>query len=257
MNALADEFRRIPFAHRALHDITDGRPENSRAAIRAAVEAGYGIELDLQLSRDARAMVFHDYDLNRLTGETGPIRERDAGELGKITLLGGDEGIPMLKEVLEIVAGQVPLLIELKDQHGQMGPTDSVLERATADELKDYKGQVAVMSFNPNSVLKMAELTPDTPRGIVTGAYMIGNKNWHPLSDEIRDHLREIHKFEPANCAFISHEVSDLNRPRVAEIKAKGATILCWTVRSPAQEIEARKVANNITFEGYRAEVPS
>ncbi len=257
MNKLPNVFKRIPFAHRGLHDVNDGRPENSRAAFRAAIEAGYGIEMDLQPSRDGRAMVFHDYDLRRLTGTRGPIQQRDAAELGQTPLTGGDEGIPTLTEVLELVDGRVPLLIELKDQNGQMGPTDGQLERAAALDLRGVKGPVALMSFNPNSVLMLADLAPDIPRGIVSGAYEIGNKNWHPLRPDVRDLLREIPDYDAAGCSFISHEVSDLARPRVAELKARGAAILCWTIRSAEQEHAARKVADNITFEGYLADIPS
>ena len=84
-----------------------GRPENSRAAILAAIESGYGIEIDLQLARDGQAMVFHDYDLKRLTGQSGPIQQRDAADLAAIRLSGGNEGIPDLPEILQLVAGCV------------------------------------------------------------------------------------------------------------------------------------------------------
>ncbi len=256
MTKLPNDFKRIPFAHRGLHDLDDARPENSRASIRAAIAAGYGIEMDLQLSRDGRAMVFHDYDLRRLTAEQGPIQQRDAAELGGIQLTGGDEGIPTFAEILHLVDGRAPLLVELKDQHGQMGPTDGRLERAVADDLQGYQGPVALMSFNPNSVILLAEFAPNIPRGIVSGAYEHGNKNWHPLRPEVRDQLRNIPDFEAAGCSFISHEASDLDRPRVAELKDRGAVILCWTVRSSEQEHAARQVADNITFEGYLAEIP-
>ena len=118
---LPPAFLRLPIAHRALHDRAQGRPENSRAAIRAAIAAGYGIEIDLQASADGVAMVFHDDDLGRLTGATGPVRARTAAELGAIRLTDAEDGIPTLAEVLEIVAGRVPLLIEIKDQSGEMG----------------------------------------------------------------------------------------------------------------------------------------
>ncbi|MEJ2036589.1 MAG: glycerophosphodiester phosphodiesterase family protein, partial [Maritimibacter sp.] len=94
MSTLPEAFLRLPIAHRAYHDVTDGRPENSRAAIRAAIARGYGIEIDVQLSADGQAMVFHDYVLDRLTGERGPVRQKTAAELGAIPLIGGDEGIP-------------------------------------------------------------------------------------------------------------------------------------------------------------------
>ncbi|MEQ8898181.1 MAG: glycerophosphodiester phosphodiesterase family protein [Roseovarius sp.] len=255
MSGLSDGFLRLPIAHRALHDVGDGRPENSRAAIGAAIEAGYGIEIDLQLSRDGRAMVFHDYDLGRLTGDKGPIRQREAAELSQIGLLGGSEGIPTFAEVLELVGGRVPLLVELKDQHGQMGETDGALEGAAAADLEGYDGPLAVMSFNPNMVRRMAELAPGWPRGIVSCGYEA--EDWPLLKAETRDRLREIADYEAAGCAFVSHHAPDLGRERVAELKAAGAALLCWTIRSPGEEAEARKVADNVTFEGYRAALPA
>lgn len=243
-----------PIAHRALHDVTDARPENSRAAIRAALEAGYGIEIDLQLTSDGQAMVFHDYDLGRLTGETGPIRRLSAAKAGQIALAHGDgEGIPTLSEVLEIVDGQVPLLIELKDQDGAMGDDLGPLEQATAQALAGYAGPVAVMSFNPNSVYRLKGLLPDVPRGIVTSSY--DPKDW-PLSDATCEHLRDIPDFDRCDASFISHEATDLERPRVQELRQAGVPILCWTVRSPEAEDKARAVAHNITFESYLAPFP-
>lgn len=240
----------LPLAHRALHDVAQGRPENSRAAIRAAIEAGYGIEIDVQLSADGAAMVFHDYALDRLTHDSGAVRLRSAADLKAVPLRGGDEGIPDLPEVLQLVAGQVPLLIELKDQDGAMGTNLGPLEQATAAALKRYAGPVAVMSFNPNSVAMMRDLLPDVPRGIVTSAYRYDE--W-PLSKATCDHLREIPDYDRTGSCFISHEVDDLDRRRVAEIKAQGAMICCWTVRSFEVEQQARQIADNITFEGYNA----
>ncbi len=255
MTKLHADFRRIPLAHRALHDVGDGRPENSRAAIRAAMAAGYGIEIDLQLSRDGRAMVFHDYDLTRLTGVKGVIQQRDATDLSQIALLGGDEGIPTLSEVLELVAGKVSLLIELKDQHGQMGVTDGRLEHAVAADIQGYAGPVGLMSFNPNSVVALADLVPALPRGIVTEHFPA--QAWPLLKPETRAHLRSIPDYERAGASFVSHSVKDLHNPRLAELRAQGADILCWTVRSEEQEAEARKTADNITFEKYLAKMPS
>lgn len=251
---LPQAFRRVPLAHRALHDVSLNRPENSRAAISAAIAAGYGIEIDLQLTAEGRAMVFHDYDLERLTGQAGPLRNLSADQAQMVTLLHSEyEGIPSFREVLGIVAGQVPLLVELKDQDGAMGPAVGALEQAVADDLAGYRGPVAVMSFNPHSVEAMARLAPSVPRGLVTGSY--DASDW-PLPADRCAELRKIPDFDRVEASFISHEVSDLNRPRVAELKTRGIPILCWTVRSPQEEAEARKVADNITFEGYTAEIP-
>ena len=247
---LPDSFRRQPFAHRALHDVTAGRPENSRAAIQAAIDAGYGIEIDVQLSADNAAMVFHDYGLERLTNAAGAVRLQTADQLAQTPLTGGAEGIPTLPDVLALVAGQVPLLVELKDQDGGMGKGIGPLEEAAAQALKDYTGDVAVMSFNPHAVARMAELLPDLPRGLTTSAYR--EAEW-PLSAETCTHLRGIPDYDRVGACFISHEVDDLGAPRVAELKAQGAMICCWTVRSARIEAQARKIAHNITFERYLA----
>lgn len=240
-----------PIAHRGYHDRAQGRPENSLAAVRAAVAAGYGIEIDLQPSADGVAMVFHDDDLARLTGRAGRVRDLTAAELGAIPLSGGDEGIPTLAQVLQTVAGRVPLLIEIKDQDGRMGPNVGPLERATAEALAGYRGPVAVMSFNPHSVAAMARLAPQIPRGLTTWSWT--DDPDHPVPQALADRLRAIPDYDRTGACFISHEAADLNRPRVAALKAQGAAILCWTIRSPEAEAAARKVAHNITFEGYAA----
>jgi len=246
-------FLTTPLAHRALHDVTDGRPENSRAAILAAMDHGYGIEIDVQLSADDLAMVFHDDALDRLAEGSGAVRAQSASSLAQTRLRGGTEGIPSLPDILALVAGHVPVLIEIKDQDGTMGDKIGPLEEATADALRDYDGPVAVMSFNPHSVARMAELCPNIPRGLVTSAY--DPANW-PLPKETCETLRAIPDYDRVGASFISHEAADLSRPRVAELKDAGANILCWTITSPEAEAQARKIAENVTFEQYLAAHP-
>ncbi len=254
MTPLHPDFRRLPLAHRGYHDLAEGRPENSVAAFEAAVEAGYGIECDVQLTADGRAVVFHDYDLGRLTREKGPVRQRSLADLGTTPLSGGSAGIPALETVLGLVAGRVPLLVEIKDQDGDMGPNVGPLEEAVAGALKEYDGPVAVMSFNPNAVARMAALSPDTPRGLTTSGFEA--EDWELLTPATRNRLRDIPDYDLLNCCFISHDAKDLARPRVKQLKKKGAAILCWTIRSPEQEKAARRVVHNITFEGYAPEFP-
>lgn len=248
---LPDAFLHAPIAHRALHGAAG--PENSRAAIRAAMAHGYGIEIDLQLSMDGQAMVFHDYDLKRLTGTSGTVQSLAATNLVHRTLSGSDEGIPTLKEILDLVDGQIPLLIEIKDQDGQMGPNVGALEHAAVNDLQGYAGSVALMSFNPYSVACCADLAPDLPRGLVTSAY---DPDAWPLPKGTCDRLRDIPDIDASRASFISHEAADLTRPRVTELKGKGINVLCWTVRSPEAEAKARKVAQNVTFEGYLSALP-
>lgn len=244
-------FLRLPLAHRALHG--PGAPENSLAAVRAAMRAGYGIEIDVQLSADGAAMVFHDYALDRLCGVPGTVRTKTAAELSAIPLLGGDAGIPSLAEVLSLARGQVPVLIEVKDQDGAMGPDVGPLERAVAAAMVGYGGPVAVMSFNPHSARRMAELAPDVPRGLTTSGF---DPDVWPMGEATCARLREIPDYDAVGACFISHEAADLGRDRVAALMALGADVLCWTVRSPQLEAEARRIAQNITFEGYAPVIP-
>ncbi|EEW24127.1 glycerophosphodiester phosphodiesterase family protein [Rhodobacter ferrooxidans] len=249
--ALPQAFLHIPLAHRALHDRSQRRPENSPAAIRAAVAAGYGIEIDVQLSADGQAMVFHDDDLDRLTAEKGPLHARSAADLGRILLHDSDDGIPTLPQVLALVAGRVPLLIEIKDQDRMSGPVKGVLEAATAKALASYHGPAAVMSFNPHSIIAMAALAPAIPRGLTTCGF--DPKEWAPMPEVLCAALREIPDFTRAEASFISHDWTDLDRRRVTDLKAQGTPILCWTIKFPTAEAFARKIADNITFEGYAA----
>lgn len=240
-----------PIAHRGYHDAERGRIENSRAAFGAAIAHGYGIELDVQLSADDQAVVFHDYDLARLTDLRGPVRQRPMENLAGISLSGSDDTIASLPEVLHQIAGRVPVLIELKDQDGAMGADIGPLETAVADALAGYEGPAAVMSFNPHSVRTLAALAPDTPRGLVTCAFSA--EDWPTLPADTRELLREIPDYGRVGACFISHDATDLDAPRVARLKADGARVLCWTIRSAADEAKARRVADNVTFEGYVA----
>ena len=236
-----------PFAHRALHG--PGRPENSREAVQAAVDAGFGIEIDVQASADCKAMVFHDYGLERLTGQQGTVQTKSARDLSKITLAGGDSGIPVLAEILEIVDGAVPLVIEVKDQDGGMGPNVGALEAMIARDVQAYPGPVAVMSFNPHSVAAMADHAPGVPRGIVTCAFDAGA--WPPLPFSKRRELSLIPDYDRVGACFISHDHGDLSSPAVAERKAQGTTVLCWTIKSQEEAAQAQQIADQITFEGF------
>jgi glycerophosphoryl diester phosphodiesterase len=251
MMQLPHAFFARPIAHRGLHDITDGRPENSRAAIQAAVDRGYGIELDLQLSADDQAIVFHDYALDRLTDSTGALRQKTAAELAAITLNGSAEGIPSFAEILKLVDGQVPLLIELKDQDGALGEDIGPLEASVASLVADYAGDIALMSFNPHSVMALRNALPLVPRGLTTGRF--DSETWATVPEEVRYRLRSIPDFDAVSASFISHDCHDLDRPYVHDLIKKGAPVFTWTVKTPEVEAHVRKIADNITFEGYLA----
>lgn len=194
-------------------------------------------------------MVFHDTDLDRLTRAKGMVAARTRAELTRLRLRGTSERIPTLQEVLALVAGRVPLLIEVKDQSHILGPIDGRLEADTAKALANYPGPVAVMSFNPHSMAAMAQLAPDLPRGLVTCAF--ASEDWPGVPEERLAELATLDAVAEVGACFISHDRRALDMPQVARLKAAGLPVLCWTIRSPAQEAEARKIAQNITFEGY------
>lgn len=251
MIPLPSAFLKTPLAHRGLHNRSAGVIENSRSAIAAAVEAGYGIEIDLQISSDGEAMVFHDDMLDRVTAETGRVNKLSATALGQVQLTGGGEGIPTLQEVLEIVGGRVPLLVEVKDQSGCLGEVDGRLERRAAHLLATYKGPVALMSFNPCSVAVCAEAAPDIPRGRVTDFF--SSEEWTNLTADRAAELNRIDDLDSLGASFISHDHRELSMPEVEAARQSGRHILCWTTKSPAEDKAARQIAENVTFETYAA----
>lgn len=196
-------------------------------------------------------MVFHDYDLKRVTDASGPIAQRTAHELAEIDLVGGGGAVPTFGQVLETVAGRAPLLIEIKDQDGALGPNVGPLEKAICTALNGYKGDVALMSFNPHAVAACAKYAPSIPRGLTTCPYV--EDDWPTVPAKVRREQATIPDFDRVGACFISHQQNDLESQHVARLKAQGVPVFCWTIRTPEMEAEARKVADNITFEGYHA----
>lgn len=244
---LDPDFLRRPIAHRGLHG--PGVPENSMAAFRAAIAAGYGIECDIQRAADGTALVFHDDDLPRLTGAQGLVSALSIDALSQLRILDTDEPIPTLADLLAEVAGRVPLLIEIKDQ--SLRGTDQVgdLQAEVARLLAGYGGPVAVMSFNPHAVAAFHAAAPGVTVGLTTCGYDAAD--WDMLDAQTRAHLAAIADFDRVGASFISHDRRDLANPAVAALKARDVPVLCWTVRSAEQEAEARRIADNITFEHY------
>lgn len=247
---LHPDFLTRPIAHRGLHG--PGVPENSMAAFRAAVDRGYAIELDVQPAADGTPLVFHDEELLRLTGADGRVSGLGVAEAAARRLLGTDQTIPTLAQVLEMVAGRVPVLIEVKDQDGALGPAMGdlparVAEVASASAAKGHP--VAVMSFNPHAVRRVRNAAPALTVGLTSCAFP--EHHWQGVSPERRAALAQLQDFEETGASFISHDHRDLANPAVGRLAAQGVPVLCWTIRSAAEEAAARRIARNITFEGY------
>lgn len=247
MTALPRAFLDRPLAHRALHDVGSGLAENSLGAIDAAIARGYGIEIDVQLTGDGEALVFHDPELPRLTGRDGLVREFNLAELIAIPLIGSTEAPPPLAEVLTRVAGRVPLLIELKSHPSEDAPEEGALARAVARQLAQYDGPAAIMSFNPKAVAPCRSLAPNRALGLVTTDFFQEPN----LTPEAQRRLNEIADFDRVGASFISHNRRYLDMPPVQTLKARGVPVLTWTIRSAEEANAALKTADNITFEGY------
>ena len=151
-------------AHRGLFDPQKGVPENALGAFKAACRAGYAIELDVQITLDGIAVVFHDDDLGRMCGVDGDIREMSFAELSALRLSGTDEHIPTFAEVLALVGGRVPLLVELKHN-----PRRTALVCAALDALSGYQGEFVIESFDPMVLRELKKRDREVPRGQLVG----------------------------------------------------------------------------------------
>ena len=248
---LTDTFFDSPIAHRGLHDCGGkfgfGRTENSSAAFRLAISKGYGIEVDIQLSSDGVPVVFHDKSLKRLLKVNQNLSELTMNSLRKLRLE-NKEKILAFDEFLELVSGQVPILVELKDQDSFLGKNNCGISDAVAIHLKKYTGPVAVMSFNPRIVKEFGFKLPNIPRGLVTEAFK--KSDWPELDTNKLTSLRCLRGVIETAASFISHEHSDLDSEYISQIPT-ATKVLSWTIRNRKEMKMALKRSENVTFEGF------
>lgn len=237
-----------PIAHRGLHDRRQGVIENTASAVRAAIESNYAIEVDLRASSDMTPMVFHDRMLDRLTSGSGKVSSRTAAELTATPFLQTDDRMMRLSDLLDLVDGRTPLVLELKS-HGTDG---GIFESCVAAGLAGYGGDVAVMSFYPASVAAMAAAAPDLPRGIVAERF-IDDRAWRHLGATRRLAMRHLVPALSVRPHFIAYDVNAL--PALAPFLARklfGLPLLTWTVRSKEDRERAETWADAMIFEGFR-----
>lgn len=235
IDARIDWLTAQPFAHRGLHGAQV--VENCRAAFEAAVARGHGIELDVQASRDGEAIVFHDYELRRLTGEPGRVRERTAAELQAIALAGTGEMIPTLADIVGLVDSRVPMLIEVKAPSPIVGPLCASVLRA----VRDYRGHMAVMSFNP----EVGRWFYRNGRGITRGLVVTEHRRGRRVHSGFERRLA----LWRARPHFLAYNVASLPSAFAREQRARGLPILSWTVRGGDQRETARAEADQIIYE--------
>ncbi len=244
LHARHDKQLDTDYAHRGLH--RRGVPENSLAAFERAVVHGYGIELDVQLSRDGEVMVFHDYTLERMTGREGRLCDFCADELSSMRLADTDETIPQLRDVLGLVNGRVPLLIELKGESA-----DVSLCEPLSRLLGEYDGAFCIESFNPILLGEMAKCMPQVYRGIL-----------------YTNLCRDKKKYSLLNIALTGMVTNIIARPDFIAYneKYRGSMLLwlithlyrpnkyCWTVKSKADYDIAKRNEEFVIFENFKPE---
>ncbi len=228
------------FAHRGLHTLDKSVPENSLPAFRHAVEEGYGMELDVQLSKDGEVVVFHDDDLLRVCGVDKPVDALTLAELKELRLCGTEERIPLFSEVLETVAGKTPLIVELKN-----GRRNRELCQKTYALLKKYDGEYCVESFNPLIVTWFRAHAPEILRGQLAQPTEFYTKDHHfTLRNFVLSHTLLNALARPQ---FIAYKIGP--RPLLVRLsELLGAMRVGWTSHSRSSE----KGRDTVIFEFYR-----
>ena len=238
-----EKYRCVKYAHRGLHD--KEKAENSMSAFKAAKEHGYGIELDVRLSKDGELVVFHDDNLTRVVGKEGRVNEFTKEELGKMSLLGTDDTIPTLREVLDLIDGAVPLLIELKSTTKECGVAEKFVEL-----IEGYKGEYIVESFNPLELRTLRKMRPDIIRGILSFEYSKEDKYKGKLLFILCEKLMLNFLMRPDFIAY-DHNGYTVRNLRLIR-RSFGTPLIAWTVKS--LEDEERAICHGfdtVIFEGY------
>ena len=233
-----------PIAHRGLWS-PGGAPENSLAAFQAACAAGYSVELDVQLSADGEAMVFHDDGLERMTGARGRLADRTAADLANLRLVGTDEPIPTLLETLAVIGHRAMVHVELKTPYGEVGP----LEQRTHEVIIDHAGPVCVIGFNPYSHAWFAERYPGVLRGLDSYSY----RRAPHMAEAQRRSFAELEHIAIARPHFLALGLDMLPSERAAGLRAEGMPLIAWTVKAPEQWEPLKDSCDNLIFEGFHA----
>jgi glycerophosphoryl diester phosphodiesterase len=223
-----------PIAHRGYHDLNRTVWENTLTAFARAADAGFSIECDLQYAADAVPVVFHDDDLQRLCGIKGDVRERTAGELGLLAIGGTKDRIPTLSQMLRLVNGRVPLVIELKGRKGD----DEGFAMAVLDAIEDYEGPIALMSFDHWLLKDLKALGTTRPVGLTA-------EGARPENLFVHDEAMQL------GLDFISYHYGHLPNSFISKERTLGRPIITWTVRDDEARTITALNADQMTFEGF------
>jgi glycerophosphoryl diester phosphodiesterase len=238
-----------PIAHRGLHNAKRGIIENTGPAFEAAIAKGYGIECDVRPAAGSLPVVFHDETLNRLVESHGPVAKVKARELKALSHRVGGAPILTFAELLDLVEGRVPLLVEIKSE---WDPLDNGFVSEVAALASAYKGPIALMSFDPVVMASVKKLAPNVARGIVSGRYA-GSGWWtRRIGRKRAAGLRSLLESGPVVPDFYAYEVNALPTPVTEYVrKVDGLALFTWTVRTPKQRQIAKNWADAMIFEGF------
>lgn len=238
------------YAHRGLHAAGGGVPENSLPAFRLAADGGYGIELDLHLTADGELVVFHDDTLDRVCGTPGRVEDRRWAELRTLSLLGTSERMPLFRDLLTLVGGRVPLIVEVKYQRNYAALCGKMM-----DHLKDYPGLYCVESFYPCVLQWMKRRHPEVPRGFLSTRFRPEDSADGKVGPDMRIAEQLLCNFltRPDFIAYHHEHAPGVWGFRQAR-RFWRIPAVAWTVRGEAQEAAARKWFDTVIFEGYRPE---
>lgn len=234
-----------PIAHRGLHDLELGIPENSMEAFERAVAQGYPVELDVQKTVDSQLFILHDYNTERACGIDMETSKLHSDMLKDFKLFGTDQSIPLFTDVLEMIDGRVPILIEIKSEKAYAGELEYLLN----DILKSYTGEFAVESFDPLSIRYMRKKNPDYIIGQLSYSYE--EKDNIPMP--IRSLLRKCRLNFLSKPDFIAYDINELPQEFLCT-KRKGSdtALLGWTVGTEEDIAKAQKECDNFIFENVK-----
>ncbi|HHV11964.1 MAG TPA: glycerophosphodiester phosphodiesterase [Clostridiales bacterium] len=232
------------YAHRGLHDNNGEAPENSLKAFHRAVEKGYGIELDVQLTKDLVPVVMHDYNLRRACGVDIKISEHTYGELKQYTLFQSQEKIPTLEEVLELVDGKVPLIIEFK-----IPWTAAALCTVVSELLKDYKGVYCIESFNPFGLIWYKQHYPEVVRGQLSTDFIKEKIDGNRFQYFMLKHLLLNFLTKPDFIAY--HHVYKTGLSFTICRKLYHVKTAAWTIQSQAELDSCREYYELFIFDSF------
>jgi glycerophosphoryl diester phosphodiesterase len=233
--------RDIFICHRGYHGGSSACPENSLSAFERAVRRGLAIECDVQLLADDGIAVFHDSNTKRMTGVDRLIAVCDAGQVRSMRLLDSNQTVPLLEDMLDVVGGEVPLLIEMKG-FGDMGR----FCRALLRKLKGYDGPFALQSFNPKALLWLRLHAPQIPRGQISGSLQDVKLPWHRkvlVKNLLTNGTTRPH--------FISYEVECIPHMKRVQKLREQMPVIGWTVSSLEQYKRLKQHCDNVIFEGF------